>query len=151
MPLFQFATAKHLHRLWRLFKKLLSASDAKITALERLIQHEDIGDDLFTVIDAASNILFALDKHGRARFPVGIVGRGADIEGDHYVGGTLNIADCQVMEGDESGLFYLLDKDNRILLGIDAQGNADFKGIPTDIKARFKAIEERIAALEGNS
>lgn len=114
MPFLEFATAKHLNRLWRLFKKLLSVSDAKIAVLERLIQHEDISDDLFTVINAYSNILFALDKHGRARFPVGIVGRGADIEGDHYVGGTLNISDCQVMEGDESGLFYLLDKDNRI-------------------------------------
>lgn len=151
MPFLEFATAKHLNRLWRLFKKLLSVSDAKIAVLERLIQHEDISDDLFTVINASSNILFALDKHGRARFPVGIVGRGADIEGDHYVGGTLNISDCQVMEGDESGLFYLLDKDNRILIGIDAQGNTDFKGIPTDIKARFKSLEERIAELEAKS
>lgn len=72
----EFATARHLYRLWTLFKKLLSLSDAKITALERVIQHEDIGDDLFTVIDAASNILFALDKHGRARFPAGITSRG---------------------------------------------------------------------------
>ena len=130
---------------------MLSLSDARIAVLERLIQHEDIGDDLFTVIDASSTILFALDKHGRARFPVGIIGRSANIEGDHFVGGTLNITDCQITEGDESGLFYLLDKDNRILLGIDAEGNTDFKGIPTDIKARFKSLEERIADLEGNS
>lgn len=147
----EFATAKHLYRLWTLFKKLLSLSDAKITALERVIQYEDIGDDLFTVIDAASNILFALDKHGRARFPVGILSRGADIDGDHMVKGTLNITDCRIMEGDESGLFYLLDSNDRILLGIDANGNTDFKGIPSDIKAKFEGLETRIAALEGNS
>lgn len=55
------------------------------------------------------------------------------------------------MEADESGLFYLLDSNDRILLGIDAKGNTDFKGIPSDIKARFEGLEKRIAALEGKS
>ena len=149
MSLLEFATARQLRRLWRLIKKLLSMSEARIAALESLLQPEDIGDDLFTVIDADSHILFAIDIHGRARFPVGISGRGADIEGDHFVGGTLNITDCKVMQGDESGLFYLLDCNDRILFGIDANGNADFKGIPTDIKERFAGLESRIATLEG--
>lgn len=147
----EFAKAKHLNRLWKLLKNLLAASDEKIAALERLIQHEDIGEDLFTVIDSAYNILFALDKHGRGRFPVGIVARESMTEGDHHVNGSLNITDCRVMEADEPGMFYLLDCDNRILLKIDADGNTDFKGIPTDIQAKFTDLESRIAALEGNS
>ena len=65
----QFATPKQINRLWKLFKRLLSASEAKIAALERLMQTEDIGDYLLTVTDSECHIVMSLDKKGRAKLP----------------------------------------------------------------------------------
>lgn len=147
MPI-QFATARHLNRLWRLLKKLMSASDAKIAALEKLIQTEDLGDDVLAITDAAYRILAALDKRGVARFPVGMVSRESETEGDHRIGGRLRVGECRMEESDDYGIFYVLDKEDRILFCIDGAGNTDFKGIPADIKARLDTLEGRIRTLE---
>lgn len=130
----QFATAKHLNRLWRLFKKLLSASETKIAALERLIQVEDIGEYVLTVTDAECHIVMALDKRGRAQLPKG----------------SLSLRDCLIEESDDPGLFHLLDSEDRLLLSVDKDGNTDFKGIPGDIKAEIDAIKTRLDTLENN-
>lgn len=130
----QFATAKHLNRLWKLFKKLLSASETRIAALERLMQIEDIGEYVLTVTDAECHIVMALDKRGRAQLPKG----------------SLSLRDCLIEESDDAGLFHLLDKEDRLLLSIDKDGNTDFKGIPGDIKAELDGIKSRLAALEEN-
>lgn len=130
----QFATPKQINRLWKLFKKLLSASEAKIAALERLMQTEDIGDYLLTVMDSECHIVMSLDKKGRAQLPKGSLG----------LKGTL------IEESDEPGLFHLTDSEDRILLSIDEDGNTDFKGIPTDIKAELDAIKTRLTKLENN-
>lgn len=128
----QFATPKNLNRLWKVFKKLLSASEAKIAALEKLIQMEDIGEYVLTVTDSECHIVMALDKRGRAQLPKG----------------SLSLSNTLIEESDEPGLFHLLDNEDRILLSIDEEGNTDFKGIPTDIKARFESLEQRLKALE---
>lgn len=144
----QFATAKHLKRLWKLLKSLLSASNERIAALEKLFLTEDIGDDLLTVTDAAYRILAALDRNGRARFEVGLTSREATIEGDNEVKGTMHLRGTRLMESDDYGLYYILDNDDHILFMIDRAGNTDFKGIPRDIKTELTAIKGRLDALE---
>lgn len=128
----QFATPKQINRIWKLFKKLLSASEKKIAALEKLIQTDDIGEYLLTVTDSESHIVMSLDKKGRAQLPKG----------------SLGLKDTLIEESDEPGLFHLIDSEDRILLSVDEDGNTDFKGIPSDIKARLESIEERLEALE---
>ena len=128
----QFATAKHLYRLWSLFKKLLSASESRIAALEKMMQIEDIGEYVLTVTDAECHIVMALDKRGRAQLPKG----------------SLSLRDCHIEQSDEPGLFHLLDKNDIVLLGIDEEGNIDFKGIPGDIKAELDGIKRRLETLE---
>lgn len=144
----QFATARHLNRLWKLLKKLINLSDAKIAALEKLIQTDELDDDVLAITDASYHILAAIDKRGIARFPVGMVSREAETEGDHRIGRRLSIKECRMEESDDQGIFYLLDNEYRILLWIDGAGNTDFKGIPTDIKAKLDALEARIKTLE---
>ena len=99
----QFATAKHINRIWRLFKALLSASNERIEALEKILQTEDIGDDVLTITDAAYRILAAFDRNGRARFEVGITSRESKTKGDHEIGGALRLRDTRIMESDDYG------------------------------------------------
>lgn len=144
----QFAKAKHIYRIWNLFKRLLSASNERIAILEKILRSEDIGEDLLTITDAAYRVLAALDRNGRARFEVGLTSREATTEGKHEVKGHLDLRGTRLMESDDYGLFYVLDSEERILLIIDREGNTDFKGIPTDIKAALTALDNRIKALE---
>lgn len=144
----QFATAKHLKRLWNLFKSLLSASEERIAALEKILHTEDAGEDLLAITDAAYRVLVALDRNGRARFEAGLTSREATTEGTHEVMGQLALRGTRLMESDDYGLFYVLDSEDRILLTIDRNGNTDFKGIPTDIKEALTALETRVKALE---
>lgn len=144
----QFATAKHINRIWRLFKALISASTERIEALEKILQTDDIGDDVLTITDAAYRILAAFDRNGRARFEVGITSREAETEGDHEIGGALRLRDTRIMESDDYGIYYILDCEDRILFMIDREGKTDFKGIPRDIKEKIDEIEKRLSAIE---
>lgn len=144
----QFATAKHIYRIWKLIKRMLSASSERIAALEKLFLTNDTGDDLLAITDAAYRILAAIDRNGRVRCEVGLSSREATTEGDHEVKGAMKVRGTRLMESDDCGLYYIIDKDDYILFMIDRNGNTDFKGIPTDIKAKFTALESRIAALE---
>ena len=128
----QFATAKHLYRLWSLFKKLLNASESRIAALEKMMQIEEIGEYVLTVTDAECHIVMALDKRGRAQLPKG----------------SLSLRECLIEQSDDPGLFHLLDSEDRLLLSIDKEGNTDFKGIPGDIKTELDGIKARLEALE---
>lgn len=144
----QFAKAKHIYRIWKLIKSMLSASSERIAALEKLFLSTDTGDDLLAITDAAYRILAAIDRNGRARFEVGLTSREATTEGNHEVKGAMSVRGTRLMESDDYGLYYILDKDDNILFMIDRTGKTDFKGIPTDISAKFSALESRITALE---
>jgi len=144
----QFAKAKHLYRIWSLLKSLILASDERIKALEKILQVEDIGDDLLTITDAEYRIIAALDRYGRARFPVGIVSRHSVTEGDSEVNGNLLLRDCKIMECEDNGMFYILDSEDHILFTIDREGCTDFKGIPRDVKQELDQIKTRLNALE---
>ena len=146
----QFATAKHLNRLWRLFKRLMSASDERIAALEKIFLTDDTGDDLLAITDAAYRVLAALDRNGRARFEAGLTSRDVTAKGDLNAEGILHLRGTRLMESDDYGVFYILDSDDHILFSIDRTGSTDFKGIPTDIKARLDGLESRIGNLENN-
>lgn len=144
----QFAKAKHLNRLWRLTKSLLTATGERIAALEKMLLCTDTGEDLLAVTDADCRVLAAIDREGKARFEKGLTSREATTEGDHEVMGAVRLRGSRIMESDDYGLFYVLDNEERILLMIDREGNTDFKGIPGDIKTRLTALETRIRELE---
>ena len=144
----QFATAKHLHRLWRLLRSLISATDERLEALEKILRVNDTGEDLLTITDAAHRILAAIESNGRARFDAGLTAREATTTEDHRVEGTMHLKGTRLMESDDYGLYYILDKEDRILFMIDRDGNTDFKGIPTDIKAELDGIKGRLEGLE---
>ena len=144
----QFAKAKHIYRIWKLIKSMLSASTERIAALEKIFLSTDTGNDLLAITDAAYRILAAIDRNGRARFEVGLTSREATTEGDHKVKGAMSVRGTRFMESDDYGLYYILDKNDNILFMIDRTGKTDFKGIPTDISARFSALEVRVSTLE---
>lgn len=144
----QFATAKHIYRIWKLIKSMLSASTERIAALEKIFLSTDTGNDLLAITDAAYRILAAIDRNGRARFEVGLTSREATTEGDHEVQGAMSVRGTRLMESDDYGLYYILDKDGHILFMIDREGNTDFKGVPSGIKAELDAIKTRLSTLE---
>ncbi len=144
----QFATAKHLYRIWQLFKSIITASDERLKALEKMFRIEDIGDDLLSVTDAEYRVIAALDKYGRAHFPVGMVSKQSETEGDHEIKGDLLLRDCKIAECEDYGMFYILDSEDHILFTIDREGRTDFKGIPHDIKSELDGIKERLDKLE---
>jgi len=144
----QFAKAKHIYRIWKLIKSMLSASTERIAALEKIFLSTDTGNDLLAITDAAYRILAAIDRNGRARFEVGLTSREATTEGDHEVKGAMSVRGTRFMESDDYGLYYILDKNDNILFMIDRTGKTDFKGIPTDISAKFSALEARVSTLE---
>lgn len=144
----QFAKAKHLYRIWKLIKSMLSASTERIAALEKIFLLTDTGEDLLVITDAAYRILAAIDRNGRGRFEVGLTSREAITDGNHEIKGVMSVSGTRMMESDDYGLYYILDKDDTILFMIDREGNTDFKGMPADIGAKFSELEARIANLE---
>lgn len=144
----QFATAKHINRIWRLLRSLLLASDERIKALEKILHTEDAGEDLFVVTDAEYRILAAIDRSGRSRFPAGLTSRDAVTENDHEIRGELKLRGARVMESDDYGIFYILDSEERILFMIDQEGSADFKGVPRDVRDELDSVKARLDALE---
>ena len=144
----QFATAKHLWRIWKLIRSMLSASSERLAALEKLFLTNDTGDDLLAITDAAYRILAAIDRTGRARFDVGLTTRESRTEGDHEVRGAMRVRDTRLMESDDCGLYYITDMNGHILFMIDRDGNTNFKGVPDSIKAELEAIRGRLDALE---
>lgn len=144
----QFATAKHIYRIWKLIKSMLSASSERIAALEKLFLTNDTGDDLLAITDAAYRILAAIDRNGRVRCEVGLTSREATTEGDHEVKGAMKVRGTRLMESDDYGLYYIIDKDDHILFMIDRDGNTNFKGIPDGIKAELDGIKQRLDTLE---
>lgn len=149
----QFATAKHLSTMWKAAKQQFAAS-ALVQSLLNMFRVDDLDSDVFAVTDKESRVLMAIKDDGRAEFPVGTKTKDSEVGGDQSVGGDqtvrghLLLNNVRLMEGEESGLFYIVDENNYILFEIDGNGKADFAGIPRDVQTALDTLSERISALE---
>lgn len=151
----EFATAKHLNTIWKAAKNLFAASKT-VEELLNMFRTTEMDSDVFAVTDKESKVLMAINDDGRAEFPVGTCAGSSEVRGDQMIGGNqrvegnVMIRDVKLIEGVESGFFYIVDKDNYILFEINHLGKADFAGIPRDVQTALDALSERVKTLEEN-
>ena len=139
------ASPRNLNMLWKAAKRVFASS----TTVQELL-------NMFRTTDKESKVLMAINRDGRAEFPVGTCAGSSEVRGDQMIGGNqrvegnVMIRDVKLIEGVESGFFYIVDKDNYILFEINHLGKADFAGIPRDVQTALNALSERVKTLEEN-
>lgn len=149
----QFATAKHLNRMWKAARQQFAASTL-VLGLLNMFRTDDLGGDVLAITDKENRVLMAINDDGRAEFPVGTKTKDSEVAGDQFVGGNqavkghLLLNNVRLVEGEESGLFYIVDENDYILFEINGDGKADFAGIPRDVQTALDRLSERISALE---
>lgn len=125
------------------------AEKVVVETLQRIIRTDDVEGMLHAITDAESNIVSYVDTAGRFHFCVGASTDGDfEVKGDAMVAGKVVTRNCQLVQGTESGIFYILDGEGHILFEINSKGMVDFNGIPTDVQRALDALDARVKALE---
>ena len=147
------ASPRNLNMLWKAAKRVF-ASSTTVQELLNMFRTTDMESDVFAVTDKESKVLMAINRDGRAEFPVGTCAGSSEVRGDQMIGGNqrvegnVMIRDVKLIEGVESGFFYIVDKNDFILFEINHLAQVDFAGIPRDVKSAIDALTERVTKLE---
>lgn len=108
------------------------------------IKADGLQDDIImAVIDANSNILFAIKSDGDC-----VVYKNLEIEGD-----TITFSEnANIVVGTTTSdiTFRIVDTDGNVLFWINQDGTVDFNGIPSDIATAIEGVNNSITTIEEN-